>query len=222
MSIFKIEDDELVLDKEEARMIPAFKDIIVRDKGGKIVGDSNGRKKYYALAELMYLYLVHNPKSMYRDAGEKERRMRAKKHVALEDEWVMDDKMVLAEKAYIKSLSLSATHQAVINAGRALYSIGKDIDLFNEQKNKLRAKLVVIQDKIDTTTDKVELKDLMEMENNLTTRLMAITKNIQIIIEKLTSNFETLKALEIKLAKEENAHKQEIRGGGVLANREEA
>lgn len=222
--MFKLDSNgDLVIDKVECRTIPAFKYLMHRDKGGKIVGDNIGRKKYYAFAELLYVYLVHSPLSLYRDLNDKARKEKARNHVAdsLGPDWKPDSKVKEAEKVFIEGLELSGTYKAFIAASRAIYSIGEDIDLFNEQKIKLRKRLIVVQTKMTTTTDKTEINELIEQENVITNRIMSVVANIQKLTSNLTDSYKTLEELKKRVAEEANANKEEIRGGGSLGNRED-
>ena len=220
--MFSVDDKgDLVLDKPECRRIRSFKALIARDKGGVVEGDSTGSKKYRAFAELLYIYLVYNPKSIFRALGEIERREKAKGFVGLPKEWKPDDKVKKAESTYIKGLELSATYKAYINAERSLYSIGEDIQLFNEQKLKICNRLIAVMDAIAGCTDKEKLKELRESEEIYTRQMMEATLNIQKLTEGLTKNFNIVEDLKKRVAAEDGKNKEEIRGGGSLGNREE-
>lgn len=56
MKFFKLVDGVLELDRDEIRLYPAINKIITRDKGGKIVGDPDGRRKLFAYKEFAYVY----------------------------------------------------------------------------------------------------------------------------------------------------------------------
>lgn len=57
MKLFKMsEDGVLTLNKDEATLNPLIREIIKRDKGGKIEGDMSGQKKEYAFREFKYVY----------------------------------------------------------------------------------------------------------------------------------------------------------------------
>src|SRR5690606_3775109 len=48
-----------------AKTIEDFKILITRDRGGKIAGDADGRKKFMATKELAYIYFIASSKSEF-------------------------------------------------------------------------------------------------------------------------------------------------------------
>ena len=56
MQFFKIVDGNIELARPEIALIPTVNEILKRDKGGKVTGDPDGRKKLYAFRELAYVY----------------------------------------------------------------------------------------------------------------------------------------------------------------------
>ena len=57
----------------EMRQINEFKAVWSRDRGGKIAGDSDGREKLYAIAELSYVYFQCYYKSPYNRYGDEDK-----------------------------------------------------------------------------------------------------------------------------------------------------
>ena len=224
--MFEIDENGgLGINLPECRETPEYNVLIRRDKGGMIPGDHEGRRKYVAFAELLYIYLVHHPKSIYIDLPEKERKYKAHKHTKLPESWKPDDKVAAAEARFIEDLELSALHKAYISAKRAVYSIGSDIEMFNVEKEKVRKQLTITQHKLaainPNTDEKVEeYTKLYKKESELTNRLMTMSNNIQSIVEGLPKNYQTVKDLKLALADEQSG-KQAIRGGGKLGRREE-
>ena len=66
--LFEVKDGMLVLNNEVVRGIRPFKTLLEKDRGGKIDGDHDGRKKFYAHAQFMYMYLANHPNSILADA----------------------------------------------------------------------------------------------------------------------------------------------------------
>ena len=58
MQFFKYTDNGVVLARPEIELYPTIAEIIKRDKGGKVTGDPDGRKKAYAFKEFHYVYLT--------------------------------------------------------------------------------------------------------------------------------------------------------------------
>lgn len=60
--LFTIKDNNIVINKPEVLTIPAFTNILRRDKGSP--GDFDGRKKYKAFKEFAYIYHMADVKSV--------------------------------------------------------------------------------------------------------------------------------------------------------------
>src|SRR5690606_29882103 len=101
------------------------------------------------------------------------------------------------------------------------FSMGEDIQLFNERKLKIRRRLEIIIEELDKTTDKERQSALRALEDDVTNQILTITFNIQKLTENLTKNFNTVEDLKKRVASESGKTKEEIRGGGKLGNREE-
>lgn len=56
MQFFKFVDGVVELARPEIALYPTINEILKRDKGGKITGDPDGRKKAFAFKELTYVY----------------------------------------------------------------------------------------------------------------------------------------------------------------------
>jgi hypothetical protein len=88
-----------------ARTIPAFRDLITRDRGSK--GDSQGRKKLQAARELAYIYFMENPKSQYMALPEDKREERVINAVFPEP-WKPDKAVQKAREVYRQSVDTIA------------------------------------------------------------------------------------------------------------------
>lgn len=58
MQFFKFVDGVIELARPEIALYPNVNEILKRDKGGKVTGDPDGRKKAYAFKELTYVYFT--------------------------------------------------------------------------------------------------------------------------------------------------------------------
>lgn len=56
MKFFKFTDGVIALDKDAIALYPNIKKILARDRGGKVVGDPDGRLKLHAFKEFAYVY----------------------------------------------------------------------------------------------------------------------------------------------------------------------
>lgn len=221
ISIFKVENNILSFNKEEAREFPAFKEIIIRDKGSE--GDSQGRKKIQAFKELFYIYLVYNPSSMFRELPDKARKLAAKNHVGLEDSWEEDEAIKNAIKEYIKALDYSSLYYSYVNANRSIYGVGEDLNFYNNRRNKIREDIVAAEKELSDIPRDPEFKEqrqiIEEEVDKLLFKLERAGESILNISNKLPKAFEEIKKLGEQLALEEGSG-SEIRGGGKLGNRE--
>lgn len=221
IDLFSIVNDELVINKLEARIFPALNKIVTRDKGGKIKGDSDGRKKYVAFEELKYMYLVYSPYSIYRGLEITIRQERALSIVELYENWKEDEEFKAATEEYVNSFFASPIYFTYINTSTAVYDIGVDIQLFNNRKALLRKRLDLLNDIV--TNIKSSEEEIQRAEATIitvTNSLMDLSERILKISERLPQNFESLERLYKKF-QEEKGEEGKIYGGGVLGNRED-
>lgn len=219
-SLFTIDDDgNLVINKIEARDITEFRKILQRDKGSE--GDYDGKKKFQAFKEFMYIYLIADPGSTYRDLPIDERKDKAKKRAKLSEDWKEDALIKESILVYIDTLKLSGIEHAYYNASRGLYSIGEDLELFNKANDRTRKKISKLELEIEDgefTPDEIERKQL-EMDR-LTENLSKNTQEIVKLSNSLPSAYKGLEDLYTKMRKEQESDKR-LYGGGELGNREE-
>lgn len=105
IKLITIEDEKPVF-SPEVKMFAPFRKIIERDKGGKIVGDHDGRKKYVATRELAFIYWYCDPRSTYKETyiDEKARVEKLKKMLDLPDNWKMDEIIKDAVSFYLEEI----------------------------------------------------------------------------------------------------------------------
>lgn len=218
--IFLIKDGLLLINKIEVRTIPAFKAILMRDKGGKVDGDYDGRLKLYAFKELMYIYLYHHPASIYRDLPDNVKHEKCIDHTVLEKSWKPDDVIKKAVRIFHDIIDMSALHHSFVNANKAVYALGEDLKFFNKLRDNLRDKINVANDLIETVTTEEERKQAEAEVDHSTTRLMDIGVKINSISNNLPTAFDTVETLKQKLLDESEVGGK-IYGGGELGNREE-
>lgn len=211
-------DGYLEINKPEARNIPEFKTIIVRDKGSE--GDYDGRKKVFAFKELMFCYLYYHPLSMYRELPDEERLRSSRVQAELPDEWKVDEVITLAGRKMIETANLSGVFKTYINTSRAIYSIGEDIKFFNERREKLRKKLMEKFSQLDETVE-IDAKQELEREADyLTNGLMDMATKITNLNDSLPKAYDTVEKLKQKIHDDEE-EQGKIYGGGIIGNRED-
>lgn len=218
--IFILNDDGgIELNKVECRAIPEFRKLVERDRGGKIKGDNDGRKKYVAFAEFFYIYLVHNPKSIYRNLDIDRRREKAQEEAGLPDDWVIDKHITKAEEKYLESLDYSALYHSYLSANRSLFALGDDMELLHNHREKLRLKIDDIQSKIANEEDDEKLADLLKKENTYINELINLGDKIHKLIGKLPESLNIVEGINKKIV-EEQTNQAQVTGGGSLNNRE--
>lgn len=216
--IFIINTDGLLeINKPEARNIPEFKAIIIRDKGSD--GDHDGRKKLYAFKELMFAYTYYHPLSMYRDLADEVRFSACVGYADLPLDFKLDDLIKAAGRVIIETADLSSLYHAFINANRAIYSLGEDIKFFNERKEKVRKSLKEKIALLDETVEEEERQDVERQVEYLTKSLMDSGTKIISINDSLPKAYETIEKLKQKILDEE-AEEAKLYGGGSVGNRE--
>lgn len=218
--IFLINEEGLLeLNKPELRGISEFTSILARDKGGVVKGDYDGRKKYFAFKEFMYIYLYYRPTSIYKDLPDEAKHLRCIEDAKLPDDWKVDKLIKAAGKKYKELYSLSALYHSYSNSSKALYALGEDIKFFNTLRDKIRTK---IKESTQLLEESIDEEDIQKSEieiDRLTERLMNIGNKILALTEKLPSAFDTLDKLKKKIMDEASGGAA-ITGGGELGNRE--
>ncbi len=218
--LFSIDENGLlIINRVEARQIKEFKEILSNDKGSE--GDYDGRRKYQAFKEFMYIYHMASPKSIYRDLPDKAKKSRAILEAGLGKEWKETQLIKDAVQEYKKVFELSGSEHAYFNASKGLYSIGEDIALFNEANARTRDKIRKLKLEIESgndTPDQLEQKEYML--DKLTENLSKNTQEVVKLSSILPSAYKALEDLYEKMRKESEG-KKKIFGGGEIGSREE-
>ena len=220
IDLFSIVNGELVINKQEARIIPSISRIIARDRGS--AGDHDGRKKSVAIAELKYMYMMYSPYSIYRGVPFDLRQEQVLTVLnGIQKDWKEDDELKEAIKDYKDTFYSSPIYFAYINTSSAIYDIGKDIELFNNRKSLLRRRLealAAILEDINSREEDIQVAEATMVE--VTNKLIDLSEKILKISDKLPSNYENLEKLYNKF-QDEKSKAAEIYGGGELGNRED-
>lgn len=218
--LFSIDENGLlIINRIEARQIKEFKEILSNDKGSE--GDYDGRRKYQAFKEFLYIYHMASPKSIYRDLPDKARKTRAILEAGLGKDWKESQLIKDAVQEYKNVFALSGSEHAYYNASKGLYSIGEDIALFNEANARTREKIKKLKLEIEIgndTPDQLEQKEYLL--DKLTENLSKNTQEVIKLSSVLPSAYKALEDLYEKMRKESEG-KKKIFGGGEIGNRED-
>ena len=213
------EEGTLEVNKIEARSIKEFKAILIRDKGKKVDGDYDGRRKLFAFKELMYIYLYSHPSSIYRDLPDETRHEKSVEHAILPDTWKVDDIIKSAQDRFKKLLGMSALYHSYINANRGVYSLGEDLKFFNTLRDKTRKVIIVKTEELEIAEIEEDIQRLNNEIDIATNRLIDMGTKITNISNNLPIAFDTVEKLKVKLLNEAGTGGK-IYGGGDLNNRE--
>lgn len=224
--LFKLNEHtgELEFNKDEARQFPPFRELIWRDKGGVIMGDPDGRKKYVARRELYYVYVMADPFTMFSILNKERRHNVALEHSRLKEiEGWKPDKLVKDAIEFYKEEypNLTATAKAFLNSRVALANIAEDIGTLNSYNDELR-KEIRIKKLIAENEDLTE-EDRQQARQSLKASINSLNSNndqIFNITKTLPERMDALDKLREKLAKEDN-ERGEVIGGGGTYNRED-
>lgn len=218
MGFFKVEDDLLVIDREEIRGIPVFRSILERDKGvTKEAGDNDGRKKKRAWKEFFYIFIYCDIKSwaVRQGLNDKEKHKAAIKDAMLPEDFKQDDLIKKAIVLYLK------------NQDDEMPSVGVVVTTLKGLKiaNKIAENII---DNIETTIEnnkvnkkrKVEAGETLSPGDDLVMvqNLVAQLNQLMDISTKIPKTIVTLEQLEERLTKEQSGTKFG-RGNREIGNR---
>lgn len=208
-SIFILNDKGLIeINKPEVRNHPAYRVILERDRGSS--GDADGRKKSVATRELLYMYLLVDPRSMYYNLSFTERKRESKRHAGLPRSWAPDDDLKVAILEYEEHLKLDSTANAYIAAERNLYNTAEDIKDIQNTISELRRLSKETMSKLlaDGTNVYAETEKLVAME-----KVAAINKQI---VELQLSSSKIIKELPAMTTVKNNLAAAYAETGGAL------
>ena len=215
MSFFRMEDGKLVLDKDEIRTVPEFRRILERDKGSE--GDVDGRKKFRAEKEFLYIYNFIDLRSWLNKGGygEKEKHLKALKEADLEEGFRPDNDLKSAIRKYgeiqeatLPTLTTISTLIRGLKTGDAIANsiignIETQLGLHNKRRDERAAQ-----------------NEPTDLANDMAISI-ALSEQLGVLLDmgnKLPKSIETLEKLEERLKKEE-AGDNLARGGKDIGSR---
>jgi len=206
-NIFKVNGDgSLSLNKEELRGNDIFKKFI-------------GNKKEN-MQDMMFIYLMGDPRSMYAHLNTTDKIDRIRKHINRPIDWTPSAGLRGAAEEYKELVGLTPTGKSFLAANRSLYEDGSDINDIVEAnsylKSLLKSKLTVLEsDALGADETIIMAKECRA----LMTEVMKNQEKANSIIKDLPILIKTVENLATSWANEGNGTK-EIYGGGQLNNRE--
>lgn len=207
-NIFKITaDGGITLNKDELRGNDIFRKFI-------------GNKKEN-LQDMMYIYLMGDPRSMYAHLPPADKQERIRRHINRDASWSPAPMLKGAVDEYVRLIETTPTGKSFLAANKNLYNIGEDLNTIADStaylKSLLQAKIALLES--DTLGD-VEIITLAKECKGLLKEITNLQKETQKIIKELPDMIKTVESLASSWANEGNGTK-EIYGGGQLNSREE-
>lgn len=212
-------DKQLEINKFEAKDIPEFKALF--DRATPLVSDPTGTKGHLACAEIHYLYLVYDIRSIYFNLDLEARKERARVDAKLPEQWKEDKMLAQAVEAYKREFKLTSAGNAYASAERAYYTLAEDtngyMDDIVEFKALLKKKSAV------TKRQRIGDQELLTAANEYAAILEAIGKAQKTIMANI-NDFgklgDNVKALAEKFIASGGSLRTPV-GGGTLGRREE-
>lgn len=220
MKLFKIENHVLELDRDEIRLIPEFKELLIRDKGKN--GNDRGSKSL-CYKEFKYIYFIADYKSPYVDFPDKEREKYSKQDSGFEESWKIDNSIKLAIDKY-KFLQETPSIRILNSLQRGLMLSSNVVDnvcnniqyLLDEIENDL------LDLKGSKEEDPIKLRELKKVvilkQMEYTNALVINLKTIQDLGKDIPKTLIGIEGLAQKVKKETEGDNT-VRGGGKKGNR---
>lgn len=208
----------LEVNKPEAKSIDEYNILFKRDIGSP--GDSNARNKLIACAELYYIFLLYDVRSIYYNLPIKERKIQAKLTAKLPEKWKEDAVLQEAINRYKQDFELTSSGKAYATAERAYYTIARDTQELQEEiintKELLQDKLKKIKSQ---KVGEIETNTYLSEANGIIADMLKNQKQIMDNIKQFSAMGIIVKDLAAKFIEEGGNIKIPV-GGGTLGNRE--
>jgi hypothetical protein len=189
MKFFKFDGDVAQLDREEIALYPNIKKILVRDQGGKVIGDTDGRHKKFAYKEFTYIYFMCDFAAYPAQHGlnDKEAHEYAIKHAKLPSDYKPDD-VVRAVMVQYEKEHLSPAKKAIKTLIR-LFTLNDRI--VEKIENNLTATLEL------PTLNRDQIKEILEYQQKLIDIATTIPQQAKKLREAMSLLEEEEKAVQI-------------------------
>lgn len=220
--LFDLEDGELVINRQEVNKIEEYKTLLKRDTGS--IGDLAGRKGLIATAELYYIYLMYDVRSIYYNLDTASKRTLALEDSKLPKNWKEDKNFNAAVLRYQADRVLTSAGNAYYSSERALYSMSEDVnnmlDNIIELKKEAEIKIKKLSKTVGTKAGEEESKNFISEYTGILMQLTKVQKEVISTIKDLPSLGDVVKKLATRFVEEGGKIKTPV-GGGELGNREE-
>ena len=151
MELFTIEENQVIV-RPELRLVPAFKELITRDKD---------RFKKTALSEFTYIYFMYDWQSPYMNISAEDRHRQLCEYLKFGENWkpdqdvqeAIDQYLIFRESASAKALK--STKEALINSSKVIDAMNHIIVEALEGDNKDMVTAMDTTEKLLSLADKL-------------------------------------------------------------------
>lgn len=165
-----------------ARTIEDFKILITRDKGGKITGDHDGRKKFMATKELAYVYFIASRKSEFvNNFPENQRHDRIMTKLGMPENWKPDGHVEIAIDTF-REITETQSSKVLEEMKESLFSSQHTITLVRKRMDHRLDKMMTDEELIESDPE------MLDKIINDVNKLLDLSKKIPEmigVIEKL-------------------------------------
>ena len=193
MKLFRLEDYEIKINKEEALLIPEFK-ALFELKYNKEKGDIDGRKRIRAFKELTYIYFMQDYKSEHANFSNEERHTQSLIDSDLPENYKISKELQAALDKYDllqQTLSLKAL-SSVRNTLITSMGMGETLELLMQDKLKdIKEQLEEESTFIDNVKDMSELLSLIEKSGKIASSLPKVISTLEALEDKVKNENQT-------------------------------
>lgn len=215
LRLFKVVDNELVIDKDTVRGVKEFADILAKRK--KIAGDADGRKKVMALKELLYVHGMADYGSIHSSFTGEEQHTRVKDDYGLPSNWRPDAEVKAAIAKY-KEIILSYSYTAKIlnSLERGLMMSADAVDSYIEQ---MQIALITSRKLINTLSETEDIETIVAMQST-NQLIQSSIKEILSLAKTVPESLKQIRGLQEQV-KKEMSESEQLKGGHSKGNRED-
>ncbi len=163
------DEGEIEFVSEEIKLVPELQTLLAL-KYNKGKGDQDGRKRYRALNELKYLYLVYSNKSPYKDYSDADRLQEAKLDCNFSQDWEESTELKLLIPKFLKG------NQSKL--ARLLTTTEKVLDKLDGYFNSIN--LEEKNDKGDYVNDPKKVMDALKQLPGLAQTLQELEQQVKV------------------------------------------
>jgi hypothetical protein len=219
MKLFRLENYEIKLNKDEALLIPEFAALFTLKYNKKTAGDVDGRKRVRAFKELTYLYFMIDYKSEHVNYTNEERHVKSLEDSGLEENYTISKELRDAMQRYdqmqqtLSLKALSSLRQTLITSMEMAETIEMLMqeELINIKKG---GKKLITEDGVDISIEEQRSSNLDAIGV-----IVSLIQKTGAIAASIPKTITTLENLEDKVKSENQSIGTKTRGdqeGGWL------